>query len=383
MINVKQRLNSPAFILVLSAFAYLIFILLRLSVHDWDPSYFIGAGKKHSDPSLVPSNLTVSSRGYDGQYYYRLALNPFTRERTEWGIKLDNPAYRQQRIIYPLIVWMLSLGQPGPVPWLMILVNLVAVSFIGWMGAKYVASLGVQPIWGIVFSFYPGFLLTIARDLTEIVAILFLLSGLFFLRRGKGVYATCAFTLAVLSRETAIPFLFIMMLVNVVRRATRRRPEESWYIFSIPLITYCIWQLALLQLWGPTLVIYNSGAARGTGPFLSGFIEAFSSAHQMSFMRQQVRLAEIALLIGFALFVLFSIRFSRAYLHEKISFVVYLMLALFLVREVWVEDWAFLRALSELYLFGWIILLSSRYRFKLSLWIGFFILWLFLLIKRH
>jgi hypothetical protein len=367
----------------LSACAYSIFIILRLSAHAWDPSVFVGASEKYCDPALVPSNLTVTSRGYDGQFYYRLALNPFTRERTEWGIMLDNPAYRQQRIIYPLIVWILSFGQPKPVLGLLILANLAAVSLIGWIGAKYAKSSGLQPAWGLVFSFYPGFLLTLARDLTEIVSILFLLSGLYLLRIRKKEYATAAFTLAVLSRESAVLFLIVMMLVDFARRVVKRKSEVSWYVFLIPLIIFGVWQVVLLHIWGPYLVIYNSGAARNTGPFLSGFMQAFTSAVQMNFERQQVRIAELALLIGFTSCVFFSIRSSKANLCERISFIAYFLLALFLVREVWIEDWAFLRALSELYLFGWVIILASQFRFRIVLLSGYLALWFFLLIRRY
>ena len=43
------------------------------------------------------------SDGYDGQFVYRLALDPFTHAVTAHGITLDNPAYRQQRIATALL----------------------------------------------------------------------------------------------------------------------------------------------------------------------------------------------------------------------------------------------------------------------------------------
>jgi hypothetical protein len=56
--------------------------------------------------SKVPPGLTVmpGSGGYEGVIFYRLALNPFTREATAHGITIDNSSYRQQRVGYPLLI---------------------------------------------------------------------------------------------------------------------------------------------------------------------------------------------------------------------------------------------------------------------------------------
>ena len=52
--------------------------------------------------------LTVyeGSSGYDGAFVYRLALDPFTEQPVAHGITLDNPSYRQQRIVLPLVAWL-------------------------------------------------------------------------------------------------------------------------------------------------------------------------------------------------------------------------------------------------------------------------------------
>src|SRR5437870_36042 len=104
-----RRLDAPRVILVVVALLYGSFISLRLAEQHADPSAFVTAGDRFCDPQQVPFNLRVlpTSDGYDGQFYYRLALDPFTRTRTAFGIQLDLPAYRQQRIIYPLLVWVL------------------------------------------------------------------------------------------------------------------------------------------------------------------------------------------------------------------------------------------------------------------------------------
>ena len=76
----RQRLDAPSLCFGLTAAAYLVFLLMRLRAHGYDPSYFVTAGDQFVDVARVPGSLSVlkNSSGYDGQFYYRLALDPFT-----------------------------------------------------------------------------------------------------------------------------------------------------------------------------------------------------------------------------------------------------------------------------------------------------------------
>jgi len=106
------------------------FVALRLDMFEWDESRFVLAGEALSDPVRVPSGLYVirNSSGYDGQAFYRLALDPLTQKKVDRGITLDTPSYRQQRVAYPAIAWLASGGGDATrVPWALILINIVAV----------------------------------------------------------------------------------------------------------------------------------------------------------------------------------------------------------------------------------------------------------------
>ena len=113
------------------------------------------------------------------------ALNPFTSEELEFGIRLDAPSRRQQRLLYPILVWILSVGNPTGVPALLILVNLAGLGMIGWIGARLALQMGRHALWGLLFSFYPGFLVSLSRDLSEIVASTLLLLGILFMTRSS------------------------------------------------------------------------------------------------------------------------------------------------------------------------------------------------------
>jgi hypothetical protein len=132
-----QRINSPRWTCAIVAAVYLAFIMLRLAAGGNDPSIFVLAGDKFVDAKHAPESLKVLTNwdGYDGQFFYRLALDPFTTKQTDFGISLDLPPWRQQRIVYPALVWLMSLGRVELVPWMLIAVNYVALCLIGWLGS--------------------------------------------------------------------------------------------------------------------------------------------------------------------------------------------------------------------------------------------------------
>src|SRR5439155_6410095 len=143
---------------------------VRLARNDWDPSRFVVAGDKRADPATVPDELHVVRRatGYDGQFFYRLALNPFTHRETEHGITFDAAPARHQRILYPLIVWALARTHIASVPWLLIGVTVAAYAGLGFVGGLLAETLGRRALWGLAVPLYPGFIVSLALDLAEI-----------------------------------------------------------------------------------------------------------------------------------------------------------------------------------------------------------------------
>jgi hypothetical protein len=356
-----RRLDSPLVPLGIAAIAYLLLIIGVLGKHGYDPSFFVAAGDQFSDPALVPKNLTVlrHSAGYDGQFYYRLALNPFTTERTEFGITLDEPAYRQQRIVYPLIVWALSLGRAALVPVVLVLVNYLALCAIGWMGGLYAQSLRRHALWGLAFPLYVGFQFTLLRDLGEILAACFLLAGLWLLRRDRPTPAALLLGLAMLTKETAL--LAAVSALGLWAVETRSRDTPKWHVFLILGLPVVTWQLILLNRWRQLPVL---GAGGAMGLPLNGLIPLFQATAALQTRVQRVWFTELVFLLVFAAATLVALRSSSASRGVKLAWLLYAGLASLLTDAVWVEDWAFMRALTEVYLLGVIILLGTRSRIK-------------------
>src|SRR3954451_14760527 len=135
----RTWLDSPLAPAIVIAACYIAFLIPLLQKRGGDVSRFVIAGGGNVDASKVPPGLTVIPNigGYDGLTFYRLALNPFTSEQAADGIRLDNPPYRQQRLIYPLIVWLLSLGHATWIPWLLVIVNILAAAAMAAFGGAF------------------------------------------------------------------------------------------------------------------------------------------------------------------------------------------------------------------------------------------------------
>jgi hypothetical protein len=351
-----RRLNSPGVSLLIPAVLYLILLVAQLQKHDYNFSYFIQAGDVFVDSRQAPNNLLVlqNSYGYDGQFYYRLALTPFTNVKTAFGITLDSPHYRQQRIVYPLITWVFSGFLPSVVPIALTLVNYAGLCFIGWIGGKYAQSIQRHALWGVAFALYPGFILVILRDLTEITEISFILTAMTCLRLNMRNRTSLCLTFAVLAKEPALLTSMAMLIFLSKRKwlnALKFRLE------FLPIILYGIWQAWLYYQWQDFGIrdLHNNVGY----PFV-GFLGLFRDVALLSDHWQRIWFIELCFIVVFTVFVLYSCVVGTDVICEKIAWILYFILVFSLTRSVWVEDWAFLRACSEFYLLGTMILLASR-----------------------
>lgn len=370
-----RRLNTPGVVALIVAVAYAAYLAARLENLACDPARFVFAGDEFCDPARVPSNLPVGidTAGYDGQFYYRLALDPFSAEPTAFGIRLDNPPYRQQRILYPLLVWTLSLGRAESVPAAMILVNLAALIGIGWVAGALSKACGKHALIGLMLPLYPGFVLSLARDTVEIVAAFFLLSGVLALQRKKPIVAAIVLTLAVLARETSVGFIAALAFTFVRPRGSNRdRAGLRWYVIALPSLVFLCWQAFLQQRWGRAGVFSGGGNLGPPLAGLTGFLRALLPAPGGI---GELWLGEVFFLSVLTVLVVVAFRSSSAAREIKVGWLLYAGLASLLSGWIWIEDWAFLRALTEFYVLSVLLLLGARFRGRVFLTAYLIALW--------
>jgi hypothetical protein len=219
------RLIRPAYVVACS---YLLFIGLHSLLHGHNVLYYVHIGSKFAlhDPHGTP--------GYDGQFYYYLARDPLHAAPF-----LNHPAYRYQRIVYPLIVAVLSLGQENLIPYMLLLVNFIAIVLGTELLARLLIREHLSPWFSLAFGLYFGQATAFIFDTTEPLAYLFICLGLFLLTRQRPTAATLCMGLAVLSRETAILFPLGYLVMSLLQKRwcdllrlflLSIAPTIAWYI---------------------------------------------------------------------------------------------------------------------------------------------------------
>jgi len=260
------------------------FVLLRLAFAT-SVGGFVVASDRFVDPAAVPGGLPVvhGTGGYDGQFVYRFALDPWTAQAAEHGIRLDTPAYRQQRIATPVLAWALAWLPGVSTALALILVNAGALVVAAWYASRLVAAAGRPAWWGLVVAFPAGMPISLGRDLTEPVAWAGVLAGLWYARRGRWPAAAVALTVAVLARETSL-LVVAGLAAAELGRAVRSRfrpaalpgedePAASPGWLALPIAVGACWQILLWQVWD-ALPVRSAGAGNLGGPPVLGVLES-------------------------------------------------------------------------------------------------------------
>jgi hypothetical protein len=339
--------------------------------------YLIGPG--------TPKELVVHhGLGYDGRFLYRLAIEPFTTRVTGHGITLDNPGYRQQRILTALLAHLVS-GVPGVSTALaIILVNAAAVVLALVVGVRLAEALRLDWRWGLLFGLPACLPRSFALDLTEPVEWAALLCALLAVRRGRWHWAAVALTAAVLARETAGIVIAGLLTESALLLLRRRMPAARLWLL-LPVVVEGAWQLRLWFVWGSVpaftglgnTVVANSSLAQihtlrnaGTShsiPLL-GIVRTFfnglftgDTTHPASGVVFLVERVVLVLLIATAAWLL-AARQVRVGVGLATAWLLAALVALTMAG--WVEDVQFLRPTMEVWGLSTLVLSQSRGRWS-------------------
>ncbi len=364
-----ERFRSRGMVVVLALGAYLIILVAFLHGHNFAVGALTQVGSRFvSSPSSLGSVPVIAdSLGYDGQFFYRLALDPLYKDAA-LNPRLDLPAYRQQRILYPVLVWAFSFGNRDLVPLVMIGMNLVSLGFLAWLGAEYAMRSGRSPAWGLFLSLYPGFLFSFLHDLPEPMAASFLLAGLLAIRTHKPLQACALLILGILTRETVVISALAICAVWLWRAAgTNVSSKERdggnvlrWNAASIPVAVFLLWQVVIFFRWGHPSFSEGRG---NIGVPLVGVAAAIWTL--LPPFKPLSNAFDMLLVLGFLILGALAgmeLRSQRNPLHEKVAFVSYVLFALCFTRAIWEYRGGFLRALAEFYVLGFLMIIPSGRR---------------------
>jgi hypothetical protein len=187
---------------------------------------------RHDFPDL---HLT-GGVGADGQMFYALAREPMhLRDAAQ---ALDRPRYRAQRILMPVLAWVLHPSGGGrDLVIALVLVNILGL-FVGALATGALAStFGASPLLAALFPVLPGALMCLNLGTPDALALGLALAAIAFDLRGRPRTAIIAAVAAVLAKES--------LLLLVVGYALWRGGRRGARLAIVPTAVAAAWWLYL------------------------------------------------------------------------------------------------------------------------------------------
>jgi hypothetical protein len=342
-------------ILTITLIWFTIFLSIRL-ICGGDFSHFIVAGSDFFSSNSFAHDITIlDGQGYDGQFFYRYALNPFSLEYP--GIEVDLPPYRHQRIVYPILAWLLSFNKPDLVPASLVLVNLLALFGCSAFLLRIFKIFKISSVNLITLVILPGIYLSTSRDLSEVVELFFLLASFYYLLTYKTGYFLLFSTLGLLTRETGI-ILYFPLVLWYAYKYFKLRTILSLLIF-LPIGLMFVWKLFLDGIY-PNYSVPKQNLAF---PFM-GIVNSISiNIHPITIKDWVESIVWfIHLTWTFALFTktVALIFKKRDWFNNPIPVIILsgVSFSTIFSSAIYIDDWAFVRLLSPLCLMCLIYLLK-------------------------
>jgi hypothetical protein len=366
--SVLAQLNYPIATGLIAFIGWLAFVLARWQTWAHGQiTLFIMSGVKYSHPSQMSPQIShVPLAGYDGQFYYRLALNPFNWHQTAYGITMDHN-YRYTRIGYPLVAWILSAGQHQLVPTVLVVINLICVGIIGWLGGKFARESGRHALWGLLFVAYFGLVISVGRDTAEPLADACMLGGLLAYRHSRYVLAALLVAYGVITNEPILVLAAAIALTRLYEMYRRRaRPGMADLVWVLPGAAYVV-----LQGIEHVLVKGKSGGvadatANLTLPFkalVPAIVRDFRLMSWTHLGMYDINLIEFIALAAFVVAGLLVLRSTTAPLHERVAFVGFVLVEMVLASgQFWDSVFGDGRTYIDAFLMAVIMLLATPAR---------------------
>ena len=229
----------------------LCFVMAATLVYKLERKFTSGPGLvgllhfgKHftKDKRFLPDTKFTEKIGYDGQFFFFAAQDPFGRKGA--GRNMDSPSYRYQRMLYPLVLNLLSGGDKNLLPYIMAGFNL-AVAFGAFLVMYFLAKhMGAAWPWSIFFFFNYGMFKPIFMGLCEPMANFLLALSIYLVVLQRFPWALLSMSAMVLTKEYYVLAPLFGAAVGFLKKL-----REKWW-FVPPVAVVGIWQVYLYFNFG-------------------------------------------------------------------------------------------------------------------------------------
>jgi len=271
---VTVRAEAPPWLVGAVGLAIGSVIALKVLIPNaMDPTIFIALGEDAPVQTeyavrLLGEVTTRRDFGHDGKFFFAQANDPWYLEPDQNAVVLDRPAYRGQRMLFPLIAGGFGFFPPSVVVWAMLITNLLAMAIGAFLAAKLATSWGASAWLGIWVPLNIGLLFELDIGGAGIVAYACCLGGLYALVAQRTWLAPILFAAAALSRE-----VMVLFAVGVFALWWLDRRELPWRIVVTPLIAMAVWYVYLHERLAGVPGV--GGGTENFAPPFVGLAEAF------------------------------------------------------------------------------------------------------------
>lgn len=245
---------------VVTAILYIIFLALLTLLFHYNAMHYVHIGKYFSFSPHHSSTKINGAGGYDGQFYYFIARDPLHAYKY-----MDNASYRYQRIVYPILTFILSLGHARPVPYMLLFINFASIVLSVEIVARLLKRYGLSPWYSLALGLYFGQVTALIFDTTEPLTYLFICLGLLLVDKKRMNSAALCLGLAVLSRETAALFPAGLILLYLFQR----RWLDTFRFIVLSFLPTVIWYVLLAIIF--KRISLSGAPAFESVPFLGLF----------------------------------------------------------------------------------------------------------------
>lgn len=307
--------------------------------NDGDPAVLLAIGEESPSRAyteeLMGREIPLRpSVGHDGRFFFAQAVDPLYLGDTDNARYLDWELYRGQRMLFPLLIGLGGLAPAPAIPWLMMIVNVLAYGIGTAATARIAEQQGASRWWGLAFPFNASLIMAFLIGGAGVLALALGFAGTAAIGDRRVKTAAALFALSVLSREVMLLYVAGVILFEWWRQ--RRIPLT---LGLVPVFSYLSWYgYLLIRLEHETLLESNGGLGL---PF-DGFLTAAQTWGD-----------DPASIITAALTVAICLLIVRTFVHEpshllagSVGFVV---LAALLSELVWYNSFDISRAVAPLY----------------------------------
>lgn len=188
-------------------------------------------------PQIRQTLALLDNDGYDGQFMYYMAFDPFLRQFDSYRRVVDYPPYRFGRIGFPLLIKLFSWDRwrRFPITMVALILGGIALAALGIGGL----SRDTGPIAAVIVAFIPGFWESIGVDLPEPLAAGLVIAAFWWLSRRSIRLAGVCFALSLLVRETGAIFAVAAILAELVGG----RRKDALTLATLAFAPFVAWRL--------------------------------------------------------------------------------------------------------------------------------------------